>query len=43
MYGKKTMGVQRSTFLIGEDGKILRVWPKVNVEGHAAEVFEALP
>ena len=43
MYGKITKGVQRSTFLIDADGKIIRVWPKVSVAGHAEEVYEALP
>jgi len=41
-YGKTTMGIQRSTYLIGPDGKIARVWPRVNVDGHDAEVLEAL-
>lgn len=38
MYGRKYMGIQRSTFLIGPDGKIAKVWPKVKPEGHADEV-----
>jgi peroxiredoxin Q/BCP len=38
MYGKKYMGIERSTFLIDAAGKIARAWPKVKVEGHAAEV-----
>lgn len=42
MYGKKSMGIQRATFLIGKDGKVARVWPKVKVEGHVAEVAEAV-
>jgi peroxiredoxin Q/BCP len=42
MYGKKYMGVQRATFLIGEDGKLLKVWPKVKPEGHAEEVLAAI-
>ena len=42
MYGKKYMGVERSTFLVGADGRVARVWPKVKVEGHAAEVLAAL-
>lgn len=42
MYGKKYMGVQRATFLIDGAGKIAAVWPKVKVEGHAAEVAEAI-
>jgi thioredoxin-dependent peroxiredoxin len=40
MYGKTFMGVFRMTYLIGADGKIAQVWPKVKVEGHAAEVLE---
>jgi peroxiredoxin Q/BCP len=43
MYGKMTKGVQRSTFLIDGTGKILKVWPKVSVEGHAEEVYDSLP
>lgn len=42
MYGKKVKGIERSTFLIGEDGKVLREWRKVKVEGHAAEVLKAV-
>lgn len=42
MYGKKSMGIQRSTFLIDRKGKVVRVWPRVKVEGHDAEVLEAL-
>nr|WP_087573408.1 thioredoxin-dependent thiol peroxidase [Sphingomonas sp. CDS-1] len=41
LYGRKYMGIDRATFLVGADGKILRVWPKVKVKGHAAEVLEA--
>ena len=41
MYGRKYMGVERSTFLIGPDGKIARIWRKVKVPGHANEVLEA--
>jgi peroxiredoxin Q/BCP len=41
MYGKTFMGIIRSTFLIGPDGRIARIWPKVKVDGHAAEVLEA--
>jgi thioredoxin-dependent peroxiredoxin len=41
MYGKKYMGIERSTFLIGADGKVARIWRKVKVPGHAAEVLEA--
>jgi peroxiredoxin Q/BCP len=42
MYGKKSMGVQRSTFLIDANGKIARVWKRVNVDGHDAEVLNAI-
>lgn len=42
MYGKKSMGVQRATFLIGKDGKIKQVWPKVKVKGHVDSVLEAI-
>jgi thioredoxin-dependent peroxiredoxin len=42
MYGKKYMGVERSTFLIGKDGTIARVWTKVKVPGHAEEVLAAV-
>ena len=42
MYGKSYMGVERSTFLIGPDGKIVQAWRGVKVPGHAAAVFEAL-
>lgn len=41
-YGKTYMGIERTTFLIGPGGRILRVWPKVKVAGHAAEVLEAV-
>ncbi len=41
MYGRKFMGIVRSTVLIGSDGRVLRVWPKVRVDGHAEEVLEA--
>jgi peroxiredoxin Q/BCP len=41
MYGRKYMGMERATFLIGADGRILREWRKVKVPGHAAEVLEA--
>ena len=39
MYGKKVMGIERSTFLIGPDGKVEHVWSKVKPEGHADEVL----
>ena len=42
MYGKKSMGIQRATFLIDKSGKIAAVWPKVKVEGHVAEVADKL-
>ncbi|MGL4426749.1 MAG: peroxiredoxin [Alphaproteobacteria bacterium] len=42
LYGKKSMGVERTTFLIDPQGIILRIWPKVKVEGHAQEVLGAL-
>jgi peroxiredoxin Q/BCP len=41
MYGRKFMGVVRTTFLIGPDGRIARIWPKVRVPGHAEEVLAA--
>jgi peroxiredoxin Q/BCP len=41
MYGKKYMGIERSTFLIGADGKILKAWTKVKVPGHVEEVLAA--
>lgn len=42
MYGKKYMGVERTTFLVGADGRIVEVWNKVKPAGHAAEVLAAL-
>jgi peroxiredoxin Q/BCP len=41
MYGRKYMGVDRSTFLIAADGKVARAWRKVKVSGHADEVLAA--
>ena len=41
MYGRKFMGVIRKTFLIDGTGRIVQVWPKVSVAGHAEEVLEA--
>ena len=41
MYGRTSMGIERSTFLIGADGRIAQVWRKVKVEGHVASVLEA--
>jgi peroxiredoxin Q/BCP len=42
MYGKKSMGIARSTFLIGPDGVIKKVWRSVKVDGHDEKVLEAL-
>ena len=42
MYGKKVMGIERSTFVIGPDGKIEKVYAKVKAAGHAAEVLQEL-
>jgi peroxiredoxin Q/BCP len=42
MYGKKYMGIERSTFLIGGDGSLRAVWRKVKVPGHAEEVLDAV-
>lgn len=42
MYGRKYMGMERATFLIGADGTLLREWRKVKVPGHAAEVLAAV-
>lgn len=41
MYGRTYMGIDRSTFLIDKDGKVARVWRKVKVPGHIAEVLKA--
>ena len=41
MYGKKYMGIERATFLVGRDGRIAGVWRKVKVAGHAAQVLAA--
>ncbi|MDR3512871.1 MAG: peroxiredoxin [Caulobacteraceae bacterium] len=41
LYGRKYMGIDRSTFLIGPDGRIARTWRKVKVPGHVAEVLAA--
>jgi peroxiredoxin Q/BCP len=41
MYGKSFMGIIRTTVLIGPDGRIVRIWPKVRVDGHAEQVLEA--
>lgn len=42
MYGKKSMGVQRATFVIDKKGKIVNAWPKVKVDGHVDEVLASL-
>ncbi len=41
-YGKKSMGIVRSTVIIDEDGKVLKIFPKVKVDGHFEEVLAAL-
>jgi peroxiredoxin Q/BCP len=41
MYGKKYMGIERTTVLIDREGRIAKIWPKVKVPGHAEEVLEA--
>ncbi len=42
MYGKKVMGIERSTFLIDAEGKLRREWRKVKVDGHVDEVLDAV-
>ncbi len=42
MYGKKVMGIVRSTFVIGKNGKIKKIFSKVKVDGHTGQVIEAL-
>jgi len=42
MYGRKYMGIERATFLIDREGRIAKVWRKVKVPGHAAEVLAAV-
>ena len=42
MYGKKVMGIARTTFIIGPDGRIQHIFPKVKAEGHAEEVLAYL-
>lgn len=42
MYGKKSMGIQRSTFIIDEAGKVFKVWKRVQVDGHDTQVLQAL-
>ena len=41
MYGRKYMGVERTTMLLDRTGRIVRIWPKVKVPGHAEEVLAA--
>lgn len=42
MYGRKYFGIERSTFLINEEGKILKIWRKVSVPGHVEDVFQTI-
>ena len=42
MYGKKVMGIERTTFVIDEKGKIAKIFPKVSPQGHAEEVLATL-
>jgi peroxiredoxin Q/BCP len=42
MYGKKYMGIERSTVLVDGRGRVAKLWPKVKVEGHAADVLKAV-
>jgi peroxiredoxin Q/BCP len=42
MYGKKVIGIERTTFMIDAEGKIARVFPRVKAEGHADEVLAAM-
>jgi thioredoxin-dependent peroxiredoxin len=42
MYGKKVMGIERSTFIIGPDGKLKQAFRKVKADGHATEMLAAL-
>jgi peroxiredoxin Q/BCP len=42
MYGKKYMGMERTTFLIDAKGTIAKIWPKVKIEGHAKAVTDAV-
>jgi len=43
MYGRKYMGMERTTFLIGADGRVLKAWRKVKVPAHAKEVLASVP
>jgi peroxiredoxin Q/BCP len=42
MYGRKYMGIERSTFLVGADGRVAKAWAKVKVDGHAEEVLTSV-
>src|SRR2546429_3676333 len=42
MYGKKVMGIERTTFIIGADGHIAKIFPKVKAQGHAGQALAAL-
>ena len=42
MYGKKVMGIERTTFVIDENGRVAKIFPKVKPQGHAAEVLALL-
>jgi peroxiredoxin Q/BCP len=42
LYGKESIGLIRSSFLVGPDGRVVRAWPKVKADGHAEQVLEAL-
>jgi peroxiredoxin Q/BCP len=42
MYGKKVMGIERSTFVLNQQGEVVAEWRKVKAEGHAADVFEKI-
>ncbi len=42
LYGREYFGIERTTFLIDEDGRVAKIWPRVKVEGHTDEVLAAL-
>jgi thioredoxin-dependent peroxiredoxin len=42
MYGKKSIGIERTTFIVNQDGNIAAIYPKVKVEGHAEAVLNAV-
>ena len=42
LYGKKYMGIERTTFLISKEKKIIKIWKKVRVKGHAQEVLNEI-